>query len=73
MTLYNISGVTLIFLIVQVLKVWVAKKPPGFGFVLMSRACDAELAVECLHSTEICGNRLIIKTFEHFNILSVTE
>ena len=57
MTLYNISGVTLIFLIVQVLKVWVAKKPPGFGFVLMSRACDAELAAECLHGTEICGNR----------------
>ena len=41
----------------QVLKVWIAQRPPGFGFVLMSCPGDAEDAVRSLHGTRMCGNR----------------
>ena len=41
---------------------WIAKRPPGFGFVLMSSARDAEDAVKSLHGTKMSGNRL--KFFE---------
>ena len=42
----------------QVLKVWIAQKPPGFGFILMSCPGDAEDAVRSLHGTKMWGKRL---------------
>ena len=41
----------------QVLKIWVAQRPPGFGFVLMESARDAQDAVRCLHGTRMFGYR----------------
>ena len=39
------------------LKVWIAQRPPGFGFVLMSSGGDAEDAVRGLHGTKMWGRR----------------
>ena len=36
---------------------WIAQRPPGFGFVLMSCTGEAEDAVRGLHGTRMCGNR----------------
>eukprot|EP00090_Calanus_glacialis_P043307 TRINITY_DN76652_c0_g1_i1.p1 TRINITY_DN76652_c0_g1~~TRINITY_DN76652_c0_g1_i1.p1 ORF type:complete len:164 (-),score=55.45 TRINITY_DN76652_c0_g1_i1:24-515(-) len=45
----------------RVLKIWIAQRPPGFGFVLMSSARDAEDAVKSLHGTKMSGNRVIVE------------
>ena len=46
-------------LFAKVVKVWIAQRPPGFGFVLMSCRSEAEDAVRCLHGTKMCGNRCV--------------
>jgi len=38
--------------------IWVAKKPPGFAFVLMEDPRDAEDAVRALDGGRICGRRV---------------
>ena len=48
-----------IVLFAKVLKVWIAQRPPGFGFVLMSYASDAEDAVRGLHGTKMWGRRCV--------------
>ena len=41
----------------QVKNVWVARRPPGFAFVEMDDARDAEDAVRGLDGSRIAGNR----------------
>ena len=41
----------------QVLKIWIAQRPPGFCFILMSGAAEAERSVRALDGTVVCGNR----------------
>jgi RNA recognition motif-containing protein len=38
-------------------KTWVARRPPGFGFVIYEDARDAEDAAKALDGTRICGVR----------------
>ena len=41
----------------QVLKIWIAQRPPGFCFILMAGAVEAERSVTALDGTVVCGNR----------------
>merc|ERR1712141_118150 len=41
--------------------VWIAKRPPGFAFILMEDARDAEDAVKELDGTRICGRRVKVQ------------
>jgi len=41
----------------RVRDVWVARKPPGFAFVVMEDSRDARDAARSLNGTRICGNR----------------
>lgn len=36
--------------------IWIARKPPGFGFVIYDDERDAKEAVKCLDGRRICGN-----------------
>ena len=56
-TLFSIFILILVFS--KVLKVWIAQRPPGFGFVLMSDVGDAEDAVRGLHGTKMWGRRWV--------------
>jgi len=38
--------------------IWIAKKPPGFAFVLMEDPRDAEDAVSGLDGSRVCGKRI---------------
>jgi len=38
--------------------IWIARKPPGFAFVLMDDPRDAEDAVRELDGSRICGRRV---------------
>lgn len=44
----------------KVLNVWIAQRPPGFGFVLMSSHMDAGDAVRSLNGTTMCGKRVMV-------------
>ena len=59
----------LIHIFFKVLKIWVAQRPPGFGFVLMSDQNDARDAVKNLHGTKICGHRWILLFFATYATL----
>merc|ERR1711910_47850 len=41
--------------------VWIAKRPPGFAFILMEDARDAEDAVKEPDGTRICGRRVKVQ------------
>merc|ERR1712106_402736 len=45
----------------RVLKVWIAQRPPGFGFVLMSSGGEAGDAVRGLHGTKMWGRRVAVE------------
>jgi len=42
--------------------VWIAKKPPGFAFILMEDARDAEDAVKELDGSRVCGRRIKVSS-----------
>jgi len=42
----------------SVKNVWIAKRPPGFAFILMDDPRDAEDAVKELDGTRMCGRRV---------------
>lgn len=44
----------------KVLKVWIAQRPAGFGFVLMSCHDEALDAVRSLNGCKMCGNRVTV-------------
>ena len=54
---HSLSPYELKFKIVKVLNVWIARKPPGFGFVEMEDPRDARDSVRELDGTKICGAR----------------
>jgi len=41
--------------------IWVAKRPPGFAFVLMDDARDAEDATKELDGSRMCGKRVKVR------------
>lgn len=45
----------------KVVNVWVARRPPGFGFVEMEDARDALDCVKELDGTKICGVRVKVE------------
>merc|ERR1719154_630128 len=45
----------------SVKNVWIAKKPPGFAFVLMDDPRDAQDAVKELDGSRICGRRVKVQ------------
>lgn len=45
----------------KVVNVWVARRPPGFGFVEMEDERDAEDCVKELDGTKICGARVKVE------------
>lgn len=45
----------------KVVNVWIARKPPGFGFVEMEDPRDAEDAVKELDGTRICGSKVRVE------------
>jgi len=45
----------------KVVNVWVAQRPPGFGFVEMEDARDAADCVKELDGTKICGGRVRVE------------
>jgi len=47
----------------RVRNVWIAKRPPGFAFVLMDDPRDAEDATRELDGSRMCGRR--VKTYRH--------
>lgn len=44
--------------VLQVLAVWIAQRPPGFGFVLFEDPLDAKDAVKGLDGGKVAGYRL---------------
>ena len=44
--------------------VWVARNPPGFGFIIFDDARDAEDAVRDMDGKRICGSRIRVE-FAH--------
>ena len=51
--------------------VWVARKPPGFAFVVMEDSRDARDAARSLNGTRICGNRC--KQYNSTEIFAATD
>jgi len=45
----------------KVANVWIARKPPGFGFVEMEDPRDAEDAVKELDGARICGSKVRVE------------
>merc|ERR1719397_1103055 len=45
----------------SVKNVWIAKRPPGFAFILMDDPRDAEDAVKELDGTRMCGRRVKVE------------
>ena len=45
----------------SVKNVWIAKRPPGFAFILMDDPRDAVEAVKKLDGTRICGGRVKVE------------
>lgn len=45
----------------KVVNVWVARRPPGFGFVEMEDPRDAQDCVKELDGTKICGGRVKVE------------
>uniref|UniRef100_A0AC34G7D5 RRM domain-containing protein n=1 Tax=Panagrolaimus sp. ES5 TaxID=591445 RepID=A0AC34G7D5_9BILA len=45
----------------KIRKIWVAKRPPGFGFVEYEDARDAEDSVRALDGTKIGGQRIKVE------------
>lgn len=45
----------------KVVNVWVAQRPPGFGFVLFEDPRDAKDAVKALDGEKICGYRVKVE------------
>lgn len=45
----------------KIRKVWVARRPPGFAFVEMEDARDAEDAVRALDGAKLCGARVRVE------------
>ena len=43
----------------QVINIWIARKPPGFGFVLMGSRRSAEDSIRGLNEKRIGGYRLL--------------
>ncbi|KAE9556572.1 hypothetical protein FO519_000266 [Halicephalobus sp. NKZ332] len=48
----------------RVKSVWIARRPPGFGFVVFEDPRDAKYAVRKLDGTEICGGYVSVE-FAH--------
>merc|ERR1712080_643810 len=45
----------------QLREVWVARKPPGFGFILFEDARDADAALKEMNGQFICGGRIRVE------------
>jgi len=45
----------------RVRNVWIAKRPPGFAFVLMDDPRDAEDATRELDGSRMCGRRVKVR------------